>query len=295
MTAAVHVVAVNYFGATALDGYLRSLLAQDCTNWRMTVVDNSDDTHELTKLHEVTRDHPRVSVRAAPGNLGYFGGARWLLDQTPETAIWTVVSNVDVRLADPTFLTRLLTLDGRTPVVAPSVVGVPAGREQNPHLTTRPTVRQMRRLRTKLAHPLTAQASLLADRVRTRVRPRRSPGTSDRASHARLIYAPHGSFIALHQRYFTAGGSLRHRPFLFGEEITVAEHCHRLGLPVLFEPALRVTHVEHQATGLLRSWRVLRAQVEAARYCHDIIAAADRTGAAKGPDMDWTRDETTAP
>jgi GT2 family glycosyltransferase len=271
MSDEVHFVVVNYRGSSALPAYLRSLQAQDCAFWRMTVVDNSADQQELRNLETVAEGEPRVKVRGAPDNLGYFGGAHWLLSQPgAKLATWTVVSNMDVRLAGPAFVGRLLQMDADAPVLAPLVVSAPDGRAQNPYLTTRPTAHTMLRLRLVFSRPVLAYAYQVAAQAGMMLRPR-----SELDGLARqLVYAPHGSIIPVHQRYFTEGGNLEHPVFLFGEELTIAEQCRRLGFPVMFEPSLRVIHDKHQTTGVWPSRRILRAKAEAADYGYKLIASA---------------------
>src|SRR6185437_3069774 len=78
---------------------------------------------------------------------------------------------------------------------------------------------------------------------------RLSKSTSDTNGKREFIYAPHGSLIIFSRRFFEAGGYLDKDLFLYGEEISVAEMCRSLSLPVLYEPRLRVVHNEHQSTG----------------------------------------------
>src|SRR2546426_589424 len=53
---------------------------------------------------------------------------------------------------------------------------------------------------------------------------------------------------------------------LYGEEISVAEICRSLGLPVIYEPSLRVLHNEHQSTGRVISRFSFECQKNALRY-----------------------------
>jgi GT2 family glycosyltransferase len=63
------------------------------------------------------------------------------------------------------------------------------------------------------------------------------------------IYAAHGSFFIFSRRFFEAGGFFDQDLFLYGEEISVAEICRSLGLPIIFVPALSLWHNEHASTG----------------------------------------------
>jgi len=80
------------------------------------------------------------------------------------------------------------------------------------------------------------------------------------------IYAPHGSFIALHRSYFERGGSLEYGAFLFGEEIFIAETARRLGLTVLYEPSVRIEHTERSTAAGLWNRDASRFRKQASRY-----------------------------
>src|SRR3989442_14004267 len=81
-----------------------------------------------------------------------------------------------------------------------------------------------------------------------------------------FIYAPHGAFFIFSRRYFEAGGYLDGNLFLYGEEISVAEICRSLGLPVIYEPSLCVLHQEHQSTGKVLSRFTYECQKRAMQY-----------------------------
>jgi hypothetical protein len=272
MTDDVHFIVINYQTSSALPAYVDSLLSQDCQSWRMTVVDNSADRQETQRLIATARVSSSVQIRAAPRNLGYFGAANWLVSQPGfQHATWTVVSNMDIALRDTTFVSRLLTFDNSAPVLAPSILSLRNGRPQNPYLATRPSARSMRRRRFMLGNPIVAQVANVAGAIKLRLRPRERAEPNLRRQS---VYAPHGSMIVFHRRYFVEGGRLAHPVFLFNEEINVAEQCRRLRLPVTFEPALRVVHETHKSLGLLRSPANLRAMRDAAEYGYRLIRAA---------------------
>jgi GT2 family glycosyltransferase len=236
----------------------------------MVVVDNSTDEREMARLRAAAVIDERVDVAEAPSNLGYFGAAHlWVSGRHGSVPEWTIVSNMDIELADTYFVSRLLAMDDSAAVLAPHIVGSPAGRPGNPHLSTRPNVKQVRRLVRYQSSPALAQAYVLVSELLQRL-PHRS---ADDQRTRRPIYSAHGSFIPIHRSFFESGGTLAHPVFLFGEEMTIAEQCRKLGLTVQFEPTLRAVHHAHQSTGRLRSRRVLAAQVEAARYCYRLIAA----------------------
>jgi len=99
------------------------------------------------------------------------------------------------------------------------------------------------------------------------MRPQRD--SAGQVSAEQAMYAPHGCFIVLSREYFRRGGSLNHPPFLFGEEISVAEAARHASLPVRFCPDLRVEHSEHASVMKLPSRRIHRFLAEASAYCAD--------------------------
>lgn len=250
-------VAVNYHGAASVPALLDALRAQTEGAWSLTVVDNSEEPAEVRRLRATLDADARAGVVAAPANLGYFGGAAWWWDRTDTgPAEWTVVCNVDVE-PDVDFVERLVAGDRGQHVTAPAVTAEPGGRAQNPYLAQRPSAAAM--LGRALVYRTSLSARLYTHAARLKARARRPapPGP------AREVYAAHGSILPIHRRYFEAGGDLSHRPFLFGEEVTVAERVRRLGGTIRFDPAVRVVHREHQATGAASRARMLRLQREA--------------------------------
>jgi hypothetical protein len=98
-------------------------------------------------------------------------------------------------------------------------------------------------------------------------RPRGTDADSRSRARLRRIYAPHGSFIVFSREYFDRGGTLAHVPFLYGEEIMVAETARRLNLAVVYDPGFQIKHVEHSTTG--KNPLVRQYQAESAKYCAD--------------------------
>lgn len=273
----VHFIAVNYRSADAFRRFADSLTAQGAGNWRLTVADNSVDAAETGRLRAVAETDERIDVWPMVGNIGYFGAAEHVRTRYPDRPLWTVVSNVDIRL-DPSFVTTILRAKADTPVIAPAITAMPSGRPQNPYMRSRPSTRAMLARRLAFSTRLSTAAYTVAGLAKARLRAR------PEESRPVPLYAPHGAIIAFHRAYFAAGGSLYHPIWLFAEELTVAEQCRRRGLAVRYEPALRVLHDEHQSTGrLLRARPIWQAQRDAARYGYRLISdSRGRSRAAAG-------------
>lgn len=264
----VVLVAVSYFGSSVVRRFVDSLVAQTTANWQLHLVDNSCDADEGERLKVSAGSDPRVHVHFADDNLGYFGGASWLLGRVAVRSTWLAVCNVDIELADTDFVERLLGLDTPAGIIAPRITGLPSSRELNPFMTERPSVAWLKRRRRIFSKAITAQGYGVSASIVARLRPRSGRFTQDRCE----IYAPHGSFILFEGASVETQGLPPHPVFMFGEEISVGEFAHKHSVTVLYEPALRVNHYEHQSTGSWRSKRMLEAQRDATAYAWRLVA-----------------------
>jgi len=252
------------FVATALEQTLNSSL-------RLVVVENSPSSDE-GGVPESARNNPQVKALATGKNLGYFGGAAAALadhlksHSMPE---WVVVSNPDVYFSDREVLHRLCDshLGNEPAVIAPSIRTVNTSVEQNPYMRVRPSRFRMHLYRWLFSsYPVDVvyeSLSWVKHRALELVSKKRP---TEVASSPEKIYAPHGSFIALHRSYFERGGSLEYGAFLFGEEIFIAETARRLGLTVLYEPSVRIEHTERSTAAGLWNRDASRFRKQASRY-----------------------------
>ena len=252
------------FVATALEQTLNSSL-------RLVVVENSPSSDE-GGVPESAQTNPQVKAFATGKNLGYFGGAAAALADhlkshpMPE---WVVVSNPDVYFSDHEVLQRLRDAHrGKEPaVIAPSIRTVNTAVEQNPYMRVRPSRFRMHLYRWLFSsYPVdVVYESLSWVKHRALELLSRKPPAAI-AESPEKIYAPHGSFIALHRSYFERGGSLEYGAFLFGEEIFIAETARRLGLTVLYEPSVRIEHTERSTAAGLWNRDASRFRKQASRY-----------------------------
>ena len=238
---------------------------------QLLVVDNKSDG----KIASMATGR-NCNVVRAPENLGYFGGARHGLSLYLERNTlpdWVIISNVDLAISDPKFLINLAKLEPMAPVgaVAPSIRSTLTGKEQNPFMRVRPSPLRMHIYKWLFRNWLALNAYELASaafhKVMSAIR-HRQPSFSDSNQVLReTIYAPHGSFLILSRKYFDRGGDLQFPGFLFGEEIYIAESMRRLGLEVVYEPALKILHQEHRSTKLFRSRKMAAHVASSAAYC----------------------------
>ncbi|HEU4654944.1 MAG TPA: hypothetical protein VFS47_13225 [Steroidobacteraceae bacterium] len=207
-----------------------------------------------------------MSYVKAPGNLGYFGGARHGLAKhrrTHGTPDWLVVCNVDLTFDTRALIQRLAGIqDANIGVIAPQIISTASGRQLNPYMTRRPTRLRMHVYKWLFQSYIGLSMYSVASEWLLK---RRSSVRSDHKI-PRRIYAAHGAFMIFSKRYFTCGATLEHPPFLFGEEISVAEQARNAGLSVIYDPQIRVEHEEHVSISTLPSRRVQAFHAEAAAF-----------------------------
>jgi len=265
--AEVLLICVNYRKPVETQHFVSSARDQTLNaSLRVIVVDNSP---QPTIIDTDTADLKTF----APGkNLGYFGGAAAALKEhlkNREMPRWVIVSNPDVFFPSRDVLQRLLDSHrGDEPaVIAPSIRTLNSFVEQNPYMRLRPNRWRMRLNSWIFSHyPVDAVYQGLSwVKHRTLDGVTKEPVRAN-AALPEKIYAPHGSFIALHRSYFEKGGTLEYGAFLFGEEIFVAETARKLGLTVLFEPSIVIEHTERSTRHGLWNRDTSRYRRQALRY-----------------------------
>lgn len=204
------------------------------------------------------------SVINAAKNLGYYGAAQMALEKFSGNASWTIVSNSDLEFASDHFFSTLknFSVPPDLGVLAPRITSELSGRDQNPYMANRPSGRKMQFLKYMFSSDL---SSLIYQSLSAGKQSFRRKKHNKTQARAQQIYAPHGSFILFHQNYFVRGLDFTHPPFLFGEEITVAENLKAARLIAYFEPSLEIRHQEHQATGRIPDKR-MRGFIKAASH-----------------------------
>jgi GT2 family glycosyltransferase len=239
-------------------------LVQSVRRWsggqslHVLIVDNLPVTAEIDRICSAVRGLHKAEVLESSRNLGYFGAAHFALDHYlaggHELPNWVIVCNHDVTIDDQEFLRKLLCEDYEAVgVIAPRIQNLPSYLDQNPFMRNRPGRFRWAQLRLVGSNYALATVWDWLWRRKSAFRSwfaaRRTESTLQKNAEREFIYAPHGSFIIFSRRFFEAGGYLDKNLFLYGEEISVAEICRLLSLPVIHEPALRVLHNEHQSTG----------------------------------------------
>lgn len=242
---------------------------------RLMIVDNASGQEELSKIQSVVNEFSNLQLLESATNRGYFGAARFAFDHYLEQGNalpdWVIVCNHDIQIADKEFFSKLLCQDPeKAGVIAPRIRVLPDGADQNPFMRRRPGRLRWANLRFVSSNYWAATIwdwlSRRKSELRSWASAQRRGSLPDNNGRRESIYAAHGSFFTFSRRYFEAGGFLDGNLFLYGEEISVAEICRSLGLPVVYDASLCVLHKEHQSTGKALSRFTYECQKKAMQY-----------------------------
>ncbi len=238
------------------------------------IVDNASGAASVAILQKEIAELTNVRLLAASANLGYFGaarlGAEHYLSRGNAIPDWLIVCNNDVVIDDKEFLQKLFRHDPlKVGVIGPRIQ-TPLQTEQNPYMQQRPGWKK------RLGYRLCSsnyRAAMARDWLHYKKRSLKwwLGGTVPRAHPAekaelRPIYAAHGSFLIFSRRFFDAGGYIDENIFLNGEEISVAEICRSLRLPVVYDSALSVQHHEHVTVGAHMTRSMFEIHKKSMRY-----------------------------
>lgn len=292
----VLLIAVNHRSSRSILEMVDSINRSSTNQGVETVIiDNSPAPVELARIRAAVQDIHRAELLESSENRGYFGAARLALDHylanrhlLPD---WVIVCNHDVLIEDREFFKRLLREDSDTVgIIAPRIQRRPGHSDQNPFMRRRPDRLRWAQLRLVGSnYGLAVFWDWLWRRrlaLKSWLNAKGMEYAANKDPKREFIYAPHGSFIIFSRKFFEVGGSLDTDLFLYGEEISVAEMCRSLSLPVIYEPALRVIHNEHQSTGKSLSRFTYECQKKAIQYLTSRYFASHRRRSANPISLD---------
>jgi len=291
VTASAFLITVNYKGEQSTLELLASLSRlSEFSSLDVIVVDNGSGEENLSQLRAAIESLPNVQLLKSATNRGYFGAAKFAYDhylgQGHELPDWTIVCNHDIVIDDPDFLLKLSSEDWRSAgVLAPRVRLAESGTDQNPFMRHRPGWFRRASLRLVYSnYPFAILWDWLSYKKRA-LNQRIHSLPSKRILKRENIYAAHGSCFIFSKQFFEAGGFLDDDLFLYGEEISVAEICRSLGLPIIFDPVLSLSHNEHTSVGQAVSRFSYGCQKKALRHVTARYFAGGRE-ATKRPELD---------
>ena len=222
------------------------------------VVRNGSNLRDSDRTSCTPESTEKLWVLESARNRGYFGGVKqgleWFQETQGNLPEWIIICNNDIRIEQDDFFERLSQLNSLgTGVIAPKIISSRTGLNQNPFMVRRLGRWRLNELRFWLksyylafAHEKMSAWKHAGMSLKCRFFHSSREGRSD---PPKPIYAPHGAFLIFSKEFFRRGGFVDDRSFLYHEEISVAEICSKIGLPILYFPELCVLHDEHSSTG----------------------------------------------
>jgi GT2 family glycosyltransferase len=251
----IQIVFANFHCGSDIAECLESLAAlATATAVDVVVVENGGPKFSASERVVKSFGPPRVLHPSL--NVGYFGALRCALDAVQEGDAYQmrILCNPDIEFFEGDPLCELAAVASRhgAAIVAPSVISTRAGRDQNPYMLLRPGL--LTRLRWRIIYSSFA-VYILNEWISEWWRQRRhAPARRAAPLGNERIYAAHGSFLALSEEFVQ---SMRTHfnliPFLYGEELVLAELCQKYGWVTLYVPSVAIRHREHSSTGKLAS------------------------------------------
>jgi GT2 family glycosyltransferase len=250
-----------------LDGFL---------DLSVLIVDNASGDAAVAALRKEIADLTNVRLLVASANLGYFGAARFgaedYISRGNALPDWLIVCNNDVLIDDKEFLEKLFRHDPlKVGVIGPRIQ-TPLKAEQNPYMQQRPGWKKQLGFRLCSSN---YGAALVRDWLYYKKQslkswiggtvPRAHPAENENAG-LQPIYAAHGSFMIFSRKFLDDGGYFDENLFLNGEEISVAEICRSLRLPVVYDSTLSVQHYEHVTVGAHMTRSMFEIHRKSMRY-----------------------------
>lgn len=188
-------------------------------------------------------------------NLGYLGALLFAFSSTERKCHW-ILCNTDMDLEVPSIFDELTGgLDAKTSVTGPRILSMKDGRQQNPFLQKRMSKGKLRYLRFVYRFYILYVMHQLISLALNFIRGKRSSAKSA----PERVYALHGSFLCLNTHFMPL--LLSHTdcmPFLYSEELFLAELSLRYGMQMNYLPRYTVFHREHATTQTFKSRKHLR-------------------------------------
>lgn len=266
----ISIICVNYENRTESEEFLGQFVNVDMSDISILMVDNS----EVSKLpNSVCNLNPNTQLISANRNLGYLGAFQFAIDflaEANQLGDIVVLSNPDIRYSGD-FFQKLwnLNIAGAT-ILAPSITSSLSEQDQNPFMIRRPSASRMLFYSYVFRfHATFVFYEILSGLKKEILRFRKVPKRVLPLSEANGIYAPHGSLIVFTKKAIRKFANFKDSPFLFCEEIYLAERAKSLDVEIKYEPGLKAIHKESTTMRLVPSKKISSYKAESNRIVYE--------------------------
>lgn len=264
----IAIVCVNYNSYDSLKNYLSSLDAARYQSGEHVALDVyiADNSTKKKPIEGTAYKH--IKVASMPlDNLGYLGGAFAVINSWEQALRdsydYVAISNVDVTVNDD-FCMKLKGYERSKSLawIAPAIYKTHLKKVGSAEWTSRPSQKRMKFYSFLYAHPIVYWIYWLVSRIKIRASHNIIPKEC-------VIYAGYGSFMILTQEFIKLRTKWNYPPFLFGEEVFLAEIARQNGMTVKYVPSIRINDIGKVSTGRIGNSRKLQMQKESNDYLYN--------------------------
>lgn len=248
-------ICVNYNNSTETIKYVKhlndKLIGYD---YDIVIVDNSEQKKEYTILteHFNKSKSDYVYIVNSQENLGYFTAMQKGIDfynkevgTLPEIII---IGNTDIIIESDNFLEEIKkNIKDDVLALAPNIRLNNTEIRQNPYKINRISINKLKLLKMIYGNSITTYLYNLTFKILKG----KKEDNNFIEHNSNIIYAPHGSYIILSEKFFSKKGTIEYKGFLYGEEIFLAEQILRLNGKIKYCENIKIIHNENSVTKLL--------------------------------------------
>ncbi|ENI4486274.1 glycosyltransferase family 2 protein [Vibrio fluvialis] len=235
-------VTVNYNNIGETNKFVSCFLNESNSDNILYVIDNSENKTSCKDLESSISSNNVIFLYPFE-NLGYLGGASFALDHYYNNNgfnfEYILICNNDISFDVNNIINNLPDIkinEDKCMVISPSIID--HGTNVNPYMINRKSKYYMMMWNVILSTYTTFN-------IFHRLNKWLSKKTTKKAKKnfkGKYIYGTHGSVFIINSKYFTNGGSIRKLPFLYGEEMYIAEQVSRLNGKCAYVPELCFYH-----------------------------------------------------
>lgn len=235
-------VCINYNNEEEVKKYLENI-KKTIKNPKEIIVVNNSLTKNLDKILNI--EGLIINIFTPYNNLGYLNGLFYGINEykkSKELPQWIILSNSDIEIKNFEFKDKNYSSD--IYCIAPEIFSVFNRNYQNPFYKFRLQKKKIKRI-------IMVKRFFLLDIIYEKLSQIKNKISSLNCTNSSYIYAPHGSFFLLRKDFFLIKEQ-KYFNLLYGEELFIAEELRKLNKKVYFDKKLKINHLEHSTTGLIK-------------------------------------------
>ncbi|MGL4861777.1 MAG: glycosyltransferase family 2 protein [Cetobacterium sp.] len=237
---------------------------------KIMITDNSTIFQEKIKLKEKIKEIREIDITIleTKENLGYlnglFLGVKKFHNKYKYCPEWIVFSNTDIKFKNLEFFQKLLSTKYNKDIycIAPSVYSTKTNSYQNPHYIERISEKKLQKL------IFISSCSFLFG-IYSKLADFKAKISKKEKRKSQNVYAAHGCFFVLSNKYFENDKNPHYGAFLYSEEAYIAETILKKNGVIFYDESLQIIHKENSTTSLLGNFKRAKYINKSLIYIYD--------------------------